>query len=124
MRTHLRAAAAALGSRCGKAGAGAAKRRGDAEYYRQLAARRHDRRTTGPGMRHRHLVHHDYTLTAIDDIIANGGWKIWQRLRVAVRSDPEVLCKVVKVCAANRDDPPSQRHRFWMQYAVNAAKPA
>jgi hypothetical protein len=124
MATRLKSAAAALGSRGGKAGAEAAKRRGDSAYYRLLAARRRDRRTPGSGMDHRHLAHHDYTLAAIDDIIASGGWETWQRLRLAVRSDPGVLGKVVKVCAANRDDPPSQRHRFWSQYAESAAKPA
>ena len=124
MSPHLKAAAAALGSRGGKAGSGAAKRRGDSEYYRRLAARRRDRRPKDSGMTHRHLGHHDYTLAAIDDIIASGGWETWRRLRLAVQADTEVLGKVMKVCAANADDPPSQRHRFWMHYARTIAHPA
>ncbi|OHD67869.1 MAG: hypothetical protein A2177_01095 [Spirochaetes bacterium RBG_13_68_11] len=67
-----RASAAALGSRGGRAGSGAAKRRGDSAYYRQLAARRTDRSGTDSGMAHRHLNHRAYMLAAIDDIIGNG----------------------------------------------------
>lgn len=124
MGTHLKAAAAALGARGGAAGAGAAKRRGDAEYYRRLAARRRDRQSKDSGMRHRHLVHHTYSLAAIDDIIANGRWETWQRLRLAVRSDPDIRRKVTTVCAARASDPAAQRHRFWMQYAETVSAPA
>jgi hypothetical protein len=117
METCLKDATDSLGAGGGKAGSGAAKRRGDSEKYRQLAARRKDCTCCGSGMTHRHLNHHDYTLAAIDDIIGNGRWDTWKRLRLAVLADPEIFRKVVKVCAANRDDPPSQRHSFWMNYA-------
>lgn len=118
MAGSLRDSAAALGSRGGRAGSGAAKRRGDSAYYRQLAARRKDR--IGSGMAHRHLNHRDYTLAAIDDIIGNGRWDTWKRLRLAVRADPAIREKVLKVCAARADDPSAQRHRFWKQYAQTA----
>lgn len=116
MAGSLRDSAAALGSRGGKAGAGAAKRRGDSAYYRQLAARRKDRTRTDSGMAHRHLNHREYTLAAIDDIIGNGRWDTWKRLRLAVCRDPEIREKVLKVCATRADDPFAQRHHFWQQY--------
>jgi hypothetical protein len=121
MDQSIRASAAALGSRGGRAGSGAAKRRGDSAYYRQLAARRKDRTSTGSGMAHRHLNHRDYTLAAIDDIIGNGRWETWKRLRLAVRADPAIREKVLKVCTARADDASAQRHHFWKQYAQTAA---
>lgn len=120
MADSLRDSAAALGSRGGRAGSGAAKRRGDSAYYRQLAARRKDRASTDSGMVHRHLNHRDFTLAAIDDIIGNGRWDTWKRLRLAVRADPAIREKVLKVCAARADDPSAQRHHFWKQYAQAA----
>jgi len=121
MSHSLRASAAALGSRGGRAGSGAAKRRGDSEYYRKLAARRKDRFRTGSGMTHRHLDHHAYTLAAIDDIIGNGRLDAWVRLHHELRADPAVREKVLKVCAARKDEPSAQRHRFWKQHAQDAS---
>jgi hypothetical protein len=122
MHRPLRAAAAALGSRGGRAGSGAAKRRGDSEYYRTLAARRRDRSRGGTGMTHRHLDRPGTTLAAIDDVIANGGWESWLRLRQALRTDPAIREKILKVCAAHENDHAAQRHRFWKQYAQDAGK--
>jgi hypothetical protein len=121
MGRSIRDSAAALGARGGRAGSGAAKRRGDAEYYRQLAAHRKDRSRTGSSMVHRHLDHRDYTLAAIDDIIGNGLWDDWKRLRLAVRADPVIREKVLKVSASRADDPSAQRHHFWTTYARDAA---
>lgn len=121
MGRPLRAAAAALGSRGGRAGSGAAKRRGDSAYYRGLAARRKDRARSATGMTHRHLVPRGYTLAAVDDVIASGGWDAWVRLRLAVRTDPAIREKVLRVCAAHEGDPSAQRHLFWKLYARKAA---
>ena len=68
-------------------------------------------------MRHRHLNHQDFTLAAIDDIIGRGGWPAWEALRSAVRLQPEIRAKVLRVCAARLADPAAQRHHFWNLYA-------
>lgn len=34
-------------------------------------------------MQHRHLGHQRFTLTAIDDVIAQGKWRDWAELRAA-----------------------------------------
>ena len=68
-------------------------------------------------MRHRHLNHEDYTLAAIDDIIARGKWRDWADLRQAVLADHALRDKVEQVCRANIADPSAQRHHFWMNYA-------
>ena len=67
-------------------------------------------------MRHRHLNHEDYTLAAIDDVIARGRWADWADLRRAVRADKPVLDRVERVCRARTGDPGAQRHHFWMHY--------
>jgi hypothetical protein len=120
MRRSIRASAAALGSRGGRAGVGASKRRGDSEFYRQLVARRGDRNSTGTGMRHRHLNHQEYTLAAIDDVISNGRRASWERLRVAVIREPGVRGKVLRVCRGRIQEPSAQRHHFWWHYAQGA----
>ncbi|WP_201712569.1 hypothetical protein [Acidiphilium sp. C61] len=68
-------------------------------------------------MRHRHLIHEDYTLAAIDDIISRGRWNDWSELRDAARADPKVLERITRVCIANAGDPYAQRYFFWMNYA-------
>jgi len=68
-------------------------------------------------MLHRHLNHQRYTLAAIDDAIARGGWDDWVALRRAVLAEPVVLEKVLRVCQAHTADPYAQRHHFWSHYA-------
>jgi hypothetical protein len=98
MAKSIRASAARLGSRGGRAGIGAAKRRGDSEFYRRLVSRRKDRQATG--MPHRHLNHQDYTLAAIDDIISNGQRAAWERLRLALLQQADIREKILQICNA------------------------
>ncbi len=121
MRRVLRTSAAVLGSRGGRAGVGPAKRRGDSDFYRRLVGLRKDRRLTNTGMEHRHLNHQDFTLAAIDDIISNGRWDAWQRLRLALRRQAGIRDKILRVCDARMHDPSAQRHHFWRIYAQGAS---
>jgi hypothetical protein len=68
-------------------------------------------------MRHRHLNHQDFTLAAIDDVIARGRLSDWERLREAVRADAEVRENVRKVCGPKLGDSYAQRYHFWNRYA-------
>ena len=117
MSRPLRASAAVLGSRGGRAGVGESKRRGDSDYYRRLVALRKDRQVANTGMVHRHLNHQDFTLAAIDDVISNGQWDSWERLRLALRSRASIREKVLRICSAREYDPSAQRHHFWRNYA-------
>ncbi len=119
MNASARASAALLGARGGRAGTGAAKRRGDAVFYRRLVALRKDRQALNTGMRHRHLNHQDFTLAAIDDIISNGQRAAWERLRLALRQQPGVRDKILKICNVQVNGPSAQRHHFWRHYAQN-----
>ena len=117
MASSLRATASALGSRGGRAGVGASKRRGDSAFYSRLVALRKDRKPTAAGMRHRHLNHRDLTLAALDDIISNGRRADWERLRRSLREDPGIRDRILRICNARVQDPGSQRHHFWRHYA-------
>jgi hypothetical protein len=68
-------------------------------------------------MEHRHLNHNDLTLAAIDDIISRGKRADWMYLRDAVRDDPSLLKKLLRICRENTVDPYSQRYHFWLHYA-------
>jgi hypothetical protein len=68
-------------------------------------------------MNHRHLTHQQFTLAAIDDIIARGKRKDWARLRRAALADYVLWDKIVRVCQAHIADPYAQRYHFWKQYA-------
>lgn len=68
-------------------------------------------------MQHRHLTHQQYTLAAIDDVIARGRRSDWVELRKAALADRAVLEKVLRVCRAHIADPYAQRYHFWKQYA-------
>jgi hypothetical protein len=57
-------------------------------------------------MLHRHLTHQQFTLAAIDDLIARGK-----------RGDRAILEKVQRVCDAHVADPYAQRYHFWKHYA-------
>jgi len=117
LRKARNSAAAALGARGGAAGTGAAKRRGNADYYRRLVMRRRDRQPGTSAMEHRHLNHSDFSLAAIDDIIARGRLAAWEALRQALHRQPEVRDKVLRICAAHTSDPYAQRYHFWNRYA-------
>jgi hypothetical protein len=68
-------------------------------------------------MLHRHLTHQQFTLAAIDNIIARGKRKDWAELRQAALDDRTVMEKVLRVCQAHIADPYAQRYHFWKQYA-------
>ncbi len=68
-------------------------------------------------MLHRHINQQQFSLAAIDDIIARGKKKDWIELRNTVLSDRDVLEKVMRVCQVYITDPYAQRYHFWKQYA-------
>lgn len=68
-------------------------------------------------MIHRHLIHQQFTLAAIDDLIARGKRRDWTELRRATLADRAALEKVLRVCQAHVADPYAQRYHFWKQYA-------
>jgi hypothetical protein len=68
-------------------------------------------------MRHRHLNHSNYSLAAIDDVIARGSREDWRELRDACRDHEVIRAKVAKVCAAYASDRFAQRHFLWALYA-------
>lgn len=68
-------------------------------------------------MLHRHLTHQQFTLAAIDDVIARGKRRDWAELRRAALDDRTVLKKILRVCQAQVADPYAQRYHFWRQYA-------
>ena len=55
-------------------------------------------------MKHRHLVHQEYTLAAIDDILERGTLADWAPLLREVRRDPygPVAARVERVIANHR----------------------
>lgn len=67
-------------------------------------------------MLHRHLTHQTFTLAAIDDVIDRGSKDDWLELRRAALSDPSILDRIRKVCAAHLADPYAQRYHFWIHY--------
>jgi hypothetical protein len=68
-------------------------------------------------MRHRHLNHEQYTLAALDDILARGKRNDWAELRSAALQDPEIMKKILRLARAHARDPYAQRYHFWRQYA-------
>jgi hypothetical protein len=67
-------------------------------------------------MVHRHLNHSDWTLAAVDDVIARGRLKDWKELRDIAAACPDVRARVVRVCEAHLHDPYAQRYHFWNYY--------
>jgi hypothetical protein len=67
-------------------------------------------------MLHRQLNHEDFTLAAIDDVIARGRREDWEALRAALLESPALAEKVRQVCRPNLSDPYAQRYHFWMHY--------
>jgi hypothetical protein len=68
-------------------------------------------------MLHRHLTHQQFTLAAIDDVIARGKRQDWAELRRVALEDRAVLDKVLRVCQTHIADPYAPRYHFWKQYA-------
>ncbi len=68
-------------------------------------------------MLHRHLTHQQFTLAAIDDVIARGKRRDWAELRRAALQDRAVMEKVLQVCRAHIADPYAQHYHFWKHYA-------
>ncbi len=73
-------------------------------------------------MRHRHIDDTTYTLPAIDSIIEHGHKHDWARLQIAVRSDPNVCEKVLKIAEHNLSHPFTIRYHFWYHYARKFSK--
>jgi len=67
-------------------------------------------------MLHRHLDHPDWTLAALDDVIARGRLDDWKELRNAAATRPEVRERILRVCAPHLADRLKQRHFFWDFY--------
>ena len=67
-------------------------------------------------MLHRHLVHQNFSLAAIDDVISRGKRQDWAALRQAVLEDQDLAEKVLRVCRAHVADPYAQRYHFWKTY--------
>jgi hypothetical protein len=67
-------------------------------------------------MLHRHLIHSDWTLAAIDDVISHGRLDDWKQLRDAAARSAEICARILRVCAAHLDDPYAQRYHFWNLY--------
>jgi hypothetical protein len=67
-------------------------------------------------MLHRHLNHQQFTLAAIDDIIARGRRPDWEILRRALRADPSLAQRIRQVCQPRLDDAYAQRYHFWNHY--------
>jgi hypothetical protein len=67
-------------------------------------------------MRHRHLTHQEFTLAAIDDVIARGKRQDWAELRKVALVDRTMREKILRVCRAHVADPYTQRYHFWKYY--------
>lgn len=67
-------------------------------------------------MLHRHLNHSEWTLAAIDDVIARGKLDDWKELRDAAASDMEIREKILRVSKPHLSDPYEQRYHFWNFY--------
>jgi hypothetical protein len=70
-----------------------------------------------PTVQHRHLTHQQFTLAAIDDVIARGKRRDWAELRQAELAERAVLEEALRACEAHAADPYAQRYHFWKQYA-------
>ena len=66
-------------------------------------------------MLHRHLNHSDWTLAAIDDVIARGKLDDWKELRDAAVSQL-VREQILRVAKPHLTDPYAQRYHFWNVY--------
>lgn len=69
-----------------------------------------------PPMWHRHLNHSEWTLAAVDDVIARGRMDDWKALRDAQANDAAIRARIVQVCQERVADPYAQRYHFWNAY--------
>jgi hypothetical protein len=67
-------------------------------------------------MWHRHLNHSDWTLAAVDDVIARGRMEDWKQLRDVAARQADVRQRILQVCAVHRANPYAQRYHFWDFY--------
>jgi hypothetical protein len=67
-------------------------------------------------MLHRHLNHSDWTLAAVDDVIARGRLDDWIQLRDAAAAQVEIRACIIRICKAHVSDPFAQRYHFWNAY--------
>ncbi len=67
-------------------------------------------------MQHRHLNHSEWTLAAVDDVIARGRIEDWKALRDAAAGQEGVRTRILRVCAERLVDPTEQRYFFWDYY--------
>jgi hypothetical protein len=67
-------------------------------------------------MWHRHLNHTDWTLAAVDDVIARGRMEDWKALRDAQANDADIRARIIQVCQPRLSDPYAQRYHFWNAY--------
>jgi hypothetical protein len=68
------------------------------------------------GMLHRHLNHSDWTLAAVDDVIARGRLDDWICLRNSALEQSEIRGRILRICEAHVSDPYAQRYHFWKAY--------
>ena len=67
-------------------------------------------------MLHRHLNHSDWTLAAIDDVIARGRLDDWKELRDVAANRPDIRDRILRVAQPHLSDPYEQRYHFWNLY--------
>jgi len=65
---------------------------------------------------HRHLNHSDWTLAAIDDVIARGQLDDWKDLRDAAAHQTHIRERILRVFEPHLSDPYAQRYHFWNFY--------
>ena len=58
-------------------------------------------------MKHRHLVHQEFTAAAIEDILDRGNMPDWAPLIEAIKADPygEVAMTTLELCGRPREHP-------------------
>jgi hypothetical protein len=67
-------------------------------------------------MLHRHLNHSEWTLAAIDDVIARGKLDDWKELRDAAAGRTDIRERILRVAEPHLSDPYAQRYHFWNIY--------
>ena len=73
-------------------------------------------------MIHRHIEDLEYSLPAIDSIIERGKRGDWAALQIAVRSDPDICRKVLRIARHNLEHPYTNRYHFLYRFAIEQLK--